>query len=496
MTRSPLNRLRSAYRRVVATGDATQAATERLEATVGDLRGQVDRLTHDVDRLTHRLYESAGIVDDIRAVTGTRPLAAADDLAWQRAQIVDAVNYSVRRRPLPPGRTRVLFLVHHIEAWDSLDSVVRALGEAPDFDVVVASIPRKFRGAAGFSDEDLVHRGLDARGIPHLRITQESDDDRLALVRALTPDVIFRQSQWDDDVPAAFSTRNLSFARLCLVSYEMIGFIHNQETDTISNTALDSYYHRAAWRVFSASPLSKAIAARDGARAGEQFVVTGHPKADRLRTAPPAWPVARGDGDEPRARIVWSAHHSITDEWISFGMAHLVAKDMLEWARSSPDLDFVLMPHPALRPFIDDPSSPVTPAEADEFVAQWSALPNTTIFCGGDYAPVFAASDVMIVDGVSFLVEYQFQGKPLIFLERQDHAALNEIGDIIRTGTHPVPDITQARIVVEQHLAGQLDSLADQQRDNMERIFGAEPAATRIVAELRAAVAEERSTVG
>ena len=460
MTRSPIVRARNLARRLRA-----------LPGTVMDIQTQTSELRGAQTELANRAEHAHAV---------------------RHAALLDAANYAVRRQPLTRERTRVLFLVHHIEAWDSLDGVVRALREAPDFDVLVASIPRHFRGSDGFGDEDLVHEGLVERGVPHLRMRQKSDPDRLAVVRALSPDVIFRQSQWDADVPQAYSTRNLGFARLCFISYEMIGFIKNLPMDDIDNTAIDTRYHRAAWRVFCSSPLVKEIASRDGALGGEQFIVTGHPKADRLRSAEPLWPIQHHDGSEPRARVVWSAHHSLTDAWISFGMAHLVANGMLEWAKSTPDIDFVLMPHPALRPFINDPSSPVTPEQADAFVEEWCALPNATIFRSGDYAPVLAASDALIVDGVSLLVEYQFQGKPLIFLERQGHREFNEIGKIVMTGVHPVPDLETARKIVERSLSGGPDPLANQQHSNMERLFGTAPAVPQVVEALRSAVAQDR----
>ena len=443
-------------------------------------------------RTSHRLFEVGGVVDDVRAIVGdTLPhLGRLDD--ERHGRLLDAVNYSTRRQPLTRERTRVLFLVHHIEAWDSLDALVRALDEAPDFDVVVASIPRRFRGSDGPVDEELIHAGLSERGVRHLRITQESDEDRLNLVRSLTPDIIFRQSQWDDDVPEAFSTRNLAFARLCLVPYETMSIIENPPIEGVGNTAIDNHFHRTAWRVFCANNLVKEAAARDGARGGEQFVVTGHPKADRLRSAAPRWPITHETGSAPRARVIWSAHHSINDEWTGFGLAHLVADDMLAWAESIPDVDFVLMPHPALRPFINDPASPITPEQADRFVEQWTALPNAAVFANGDYAPVLAASDVMIVDGLSMLVEYQFQSKPLIFLERPGHRPFNAIGEIAISGTHAVTSVLEARAIVDAFLGGQVDSLAHQQRLNTEQLFGTDTAVERIVAELRAAIKQDR----
>ncbi|MHB1288914.1 hypothetical protein [Georgenia sp.] len=386
----------------------------------------------------------------------------------------------------------MLFLVHHVEAWDSTDGLVRALREDDDFDVVVASIPRHFRGADGFGDEEGVHEGLDARGIPHIRITLTEDRDRLNLVRAIDPDLIFRQSQWDADIPEAFSTSNLSFARLCLVPYETMNIIENFAVAGVVNTAVDTPYHRAAWVVFCTGDLNRRVAERDNVRGGAQFVVAGHPKADRLRNVEPAWPIPHS-GTVPRAKVVWSAHHSIVDDWSNFGMLHLIADDMLTWAASATDVDFVFMVHPALPPLINDAASPITPDRAQELLAAWNALPNTAVFTGGDYAPVLAASDLMIVDGLSMLVEYQFMNKPLIHLSRPGHRDFNEVGQIVMTGAHSVVDVDEARRLAEGFFDGAPDPLAQAQRRNIARLFGDEPSVPRIVSTLRRLVADERS---
>jgi len=442
--------------------------------------------------MLHRLREVARDVAETRSVSH-EVRDTQHHLAHQRhletMAVLDAVNYSVRHQPLTGSRTTVLFLVHHIEAWDSLDSLVRELMQAPDFEVVVASIPRHFRGADGFVDEDLVHEGLVRRGVPHLRLAHGDDADRLAVVRALGPDVIFRQSQWDADVPAAYSTRNLAFARLCLVPYETIGLIENVPLHGVDDTAVDERYHRTAWRVFCAGPHARDVAARHGSLGGQQFVATGHPKADRLRTVTPAWPLLRPGGDVPRLKIAWSAHHTVSEGWTNFGMAHLVIDDMLAWARSAPDVDFVFMPHPALPPFVRDEASLLSPERYDAFLSDWSELPNTTIHDDGDYAPVLAASDVMLTDGLSMLVEYQFTGKPLIFLERPDHRPFNEAGRLLLSGVQAVPDVDAARSVISSLTDERRADVARRQRENIEALFEEGPAAPRIVAELRAAVA-------
>lgn len=404
---------------------------------------------------------------------------------------LDAANHAARRAPLTRRRTRVLFLVHHIEAWDSLDGLVRAMRGEPDFEVVVASIPRRFRGDAGMTSEGRVHEELTARGVEHIRFTMPDDAARLRLVRSIDPDIIFRQSQWDADIPEAFSTSNLGFARLCLVPYETMNIVENLPLEETANSAVDLSFHRAAWMVF-VTDIMKEMADRDGVRGGTQFVAVGHPKADRLRSVTPAWPIEHDDG-ERRGRVVWSAHHTIGRGWTDFGIAHLVAEDMLAWARERPDVDFVLAVHPALPPYLRSPECPVSIEEARRFLTRWQALPNAAYFSGSDYAPILKASDLMIVDGLSMLVEYQFMEKPLIHLKRAGHRPFNEVGQLVMSGAHSAPDLATARALAEGFLEGRTDPLAAAQRNNVRRLFGEEKAAPRILAALRGAIAAERS---
>ncbi|KAE8765249.1 hypothetical protein [Georgenia thermotolerans] len=453
----------------------------------GELEREVAAVRGSVGDLHHAVSEVRGSVEGL-IQQHSAALEARLDAGIRRVN--DSANYAARRAPLTRRRIRVLFLVHHIEAWDSSDALVRALREEADFEVVVASIPRRFRGMAELGQEEAVHAGLEERGVAHIRITLADDRDRLSLVRAVDPDIIFRQSQWDADVPEAFSTENLRFARLCLVPYETINIVQNMPMDGVTNSAVDTEFHRAAWMVFCASELNRQVAERDGMRGGAQFVVTGHPKADHLRSVEPRWPIVH-EGRRPRARVVWSAHHTILDDWTNFGVFHLVADDMLEWARSAPDVDFVFMQHPALPPVLNDPASPLTPDQAAEFRAAWDALPNTAVLAGGDYGPVLAASDLMIVDGLSMLVEYQFMGKPLIHIERPGHRPFNEIGEIVMRGAHTVPGVASARRLAEDFFDGAPDPLEQVQRETITRLFGDEPSVSRIVAALRDALVSE-----
>ena len=448
--------------------------------------GALLRRLHVLPRRTDVLADDvAALRSRLDAITATVEASGP-----RFTELRDSIHLVARRTALRRRPTRVLFLVHVLGAWDSYHALVEAMAQSDDFEPVVASIPRRFRGSDGLYGEEHVHRGLADRGVAHLRFSAGHLPDALPLVKAIEPDVIFRQSQWDADVPDEFGTARLGFARTCMVPYETMNIVVNVADAATSNTAIDSAYHRVAWLVFCTNDLMLDAAVRDGVRDGTQFRVVGHPKADHLRTARPRWPL---DGPAPGGRVVWSAHHTIGRGWTDFGAFHLVRDEMLEWARRRFDVQFVFMPHPALPPFPDSDASPISRAEFDGWEGAWRALPNTAVLAETDYGPTLAASDVMVTDGLSMLVEYQLFGRPVVFFEREGHRPFNAIGERVVAGVHTVHTIDDARETAEKFLGGEPDPLRARQEQNVRELFGSGDSVAQILDVLRTEIARERA---
>lgn len=404
------------------------------------------------------------------------------------AEVRDSLHLAVRATAFRRRRARVLFLVHLIEAWDSSQELYELMAAADDFEPVVASIPRHFPGDATSTFETEVHRALSERGVPHLRLAASEPGDTLRLVKAIEPDIIFRQSQWDADIADELGAHRISFARTCLVPYETMNIVQNVPDAHTSNSAVDSAFHRDAWAVFCANDIMASMASADGARGGQQFHVTGHPKADMLRNVHPRWPV---DSDGRRHRIAWSAHHSIATGWSDFGMFPSLAEPMLAWATDARDTEFVFLAHPALQPFSASPNSPLSRADYDAWLDRWRSLPNTAVGRPGEYPATLAASDLLITDGLSMLVEFQLFERPLIFVERREHRPFNEIGELVRRGVHGVTSVKDVRELAEKLLANGSDPLQPIQQANVSKLFGPPGAAERILTVLRTLIAEE-----
>jgi CDP-glycerol glycerophosphotransferase (TagB/SpsB family) len=166
---------------------------------------------------------------------------------------------------------------------------------------------------------------------------------------------------------------------------------------------------------------------------------------------------------------------------------------MLDWVMKNQHwLEVVLKPHPML--FESMAHGKMPPVEFEAFLNAWVAQANTSIVLGGDYGPLFAASDLMITDGVTFLVEYQLFDKPLIWIDSEQHVGFNEMGELACHCLYRATSVREVSRLVDFVLSEQQDPLAEARREvsNVFRPFPGE-SAERVVATIHEKLLEEAS---
>ena len=333
---------------------------------------------------------------------------------------------------------KVVFLVHNIATWDCLHDVYTEMVRDPDFEPLVVSIPRHFPGVEAFGHEEETFQALRAVGIEPLRFNDPDSFKDLEHLKALAPDIIFRQSHWEGDVPPAFRTKQISFARLCYVPYGIMGMVSDKNCKHHK-----SGFHEACWKIFLANKVEYVEVAKGRSQGKVGCHIVGHPSIEAVLRAQPSWPIENPAGQR-NYRVIWAAHHSIWGTWLRYGTFPYVHKSMLAWATASQDIDFVFRPHPALLSMLEPLKISTSQLEIDAFFEAWNALPNTYVSHEEVYASLFAASDLLITDGIGFLLEYQLCRKPILFFARQDREPLMPGADIIERGVHMVGNVQQA----------------------------------------------------
>jgi hypothetical protein len=330
------------------------------------------------------------------------------------------------------SRIRCLFLIHHPTAWSAIREVVDVMRHSQDFEPVVMSLPHRFPMLNTMGGEQEVHAMLQAQGYPHVRIRDDAQHLALDHVKAIAPAVVFRQAPWDHDLPGCLSADRLSFTRLCYVPY---GYM----TARIEPQQFDQQLHRLAWRIFCPDEAHRQMSAQHNLYGGINCRVTGYPKFDHLARhagTSGSWPLAGIAGQPQPYRLIWAPHFTFQGDWLKFGVFDQIAADMVALARAHPSaLQIVMRPHPALREaMLAAPSG----SHLSNFLTAWMACGNTALSTEQEYADLFAASDAMLTDGLSFFSEYQLFDKPLVFFERDDHMGFNAAGQELLPGMYRV----------------------------------------------------------
>ncbi len=400
--------------------------------------------------------------------------------------------------PVPPGRRiRCVFLVQHPASWNIYATVFEAMRKADDFDPLVVTI--KHNDNRSDAKEE-AHEELEKMAVPHIRFKMDDSYEGLEIIKAFAPDIIFRQTPYDELYSPGYRTYDLSFARLCYISYSfaMPRKLEESDIDLPSGHAApyhsDLHYHRMCWRIFCESDIHLSMYAQSGIRRGTNLVHAGYPKFDNIlavaHNEPPFWPIH--NSDRKRFRIIWAPHHSTAHKGPCFGVFPDVYKDFVTWMQERPDIEFVFRPHPlAYTMFVQNGG--ITQDEFDAFLLTLETLPNAARYDGAHYERLFAASDAMITDGVGFLAEYQILEKPILYMDSQRHAGFNDAGNLVLESANRVTNVAEARALCERLQKGEPDPMRQKQKEVLAKIFPYPGrSAERILSALRAGLAEER----
>ncbi|WP_165644823.1 CDP-glycerol glycerophosphotransferase family protein, partial [Oharaeibacter diazotrophicus] len=461
-------------------GGAKTAAATPAASAGGPSQAQLDRLQA---KLVERVDQRAEQLLDAQMKIAEGTSKALQQLAVQVRATRQVAAFGARGRTR--RRWRVVFLVHFVEAWEALVGVHRSMLGDPDFDVIVATLPRWRRDRRAFEYEDAISAVLTEQGIDHIRLGGEGEQG-IEVLRALAPDVVFRQSPWDSDIPPQFAASELGFTRICYVPY--VYYSANFDPQQY-----DQPLHRLAWRYFSANADDLAQYSKVNLLRGRNAVLTGYPKFDAILdlaagVGDEAWPIRRPGRS---MRVIYAPHLSIGGQGLGFGNFPEVYRDVFRLARENQDVEFVFKPHPTLLD-VCVASKLMSEGDVRWFEENWAKLPNTATVTSNQYARLFAASDALISEGISFFSEYTLFDKPLIFHENRTNKGLNAAGAFLYDGLYRVKSFPAAVAKLREVLAPGGDTLAPARAANIRRLrpFPGE-AARNVVEAVRAGLAEE-----
>jgi hypothetical protein len=330
----------------------------------------------------------------------------------------------------------VVFVAQWIETFEIVAPVVRALREAGwKTTIVVTPVPCRSSNGLGYDLEYAarVWEWLFSNGFaPEPLLKPDSESARL---RDLRPAAVFLPTQY-----VGQRHQSLSPARLGLpVHYVNYGINIEPAVCDPAVSKSDVRFELPFFRECDAIYAENDYCADQYAQAGvkrSRIIKTGHPSLDH-------WNVDRGRADIPTVLWCpwWSTRWDGRDKNIVGYSTFLPSyQTVLEEAARRPYMRFIIRAHPLLWNELRSEGL-WTKQEEMRFFTSAAELENVTVdgnaAATGSY-PVytnhleqFEQAWAMVTDGVSFLAEFGYTGKPLLLTQAKGNPGWNPVGQAI-----------------------------------------------------------------
>ncbi len=335
------------------------------------------------------------------------------------ADIRDKLEHYNLHRVATKKRIKVAFVLYSTSMW-SCEHLYKLFEENPRFDPYL--IISRYTLDANRRTFPTFQKSLDSiRNSGYRVITIDEDTPKKKCYEAMgSPDIVFYLTPYSVLYPIGQNEIYMPSKVLCVYIPYSYMLIEAEEKYDCPGMVL-------SWRHFSDSNLYRQMLLNYSCDYSRNTFFVGYPKMDvyyepESKTRAEIWKLPYGD---KMKCIIYAPHHSLpgsetcTARFATFDKNY---REILEYARShQKTTSWIVKPHPNLKMTVLETGLFKNEDEYIEYLQEWEALPNARVVEEATYYDIFKTSDAMICDSVSFLAEYQFTGKPLLLLTREDN---------------------------------------------------------------------------
>lgn len=334
---------------------------------------------------------------------------------------------------------KIIFLLQNSYSWNSISSLYDAAKCKDNFETLIITMPYIFNASQDDENklytEDLeIDNFLKSKNIPFISLGVLNKKDRINELKNIVSDKDMIILSIMDEHRFQYSL-NLSIEDISkLFKIVYVPYYGATQVNDVELHTRTSYYLNF-WKIIADNNQYVSMLKEKGVNENK-IINIGHPKIETLfnnRTNKGIWPLSNSKN---KFKIIWAPHWSIIDlennSWkntLLFGTFLNNYNEFYNFAKNNKDtIQIVFRPHPQLKHwlYVNKKFNIFK-----EFYNKWSKLENVYTEFTGSYINSFAASDLLITDGISFLIEYPIAtNKPVIFIDSQKHAPFNKLGKL------------------------------------------------------------------
>ncbi len=324
---------------------------------------------------------------------------------YHRAPVIQRRRVQMVQRR---GYARVVFLAMNVPMWKYQRLYQAMLGHPLFRPTIVLSPSVAYVHAQQQADMKALRDYFDARDTTYIDWDPAAPCD---IGGELDPDIIFYPQPYEHLLVPQHDCTSHYDRLLCFYPYSFM-------TGSGSLT-YNLHFHNMAWRLYYPNSIIASTAQATAHNHGCNVRVVGHPVADEFAQWHGSDPwCAIADG-RPRRRIIWAPHFAFTPQFGQTARSNFLwmAHFMLDLAQRYQEfIQVAFKPHPRL--LTELYAHPEWGKQrTDDYYRLWSTMPNTQLELG-QYVDLFMTSDAMIHDCASFVIEYLYTHKPVMFVSR------------------------------------------------------------------------------
>ncbi len=349
-------------------------------------------------------------------------------------------------------KINVVFLVIHDSVW-KYEMVYKLFKDDKRFNVKVAIIPLVRFGIAQF---ETYTQSLDYFASNGYEVIETFDGNTKTWIDVETvfdPDIVFftnpHKLTFDKYYIDAFK-----YKLTCYVPYAFV-VIHS----------IEMHYNQAIffklWKYFLETPSHLDYAKKYMPGQTKHLMVTGYPSLDRIFQDDYKPKQVWKELKEETFKIIWAPHHTISGQGSGLDYSSFMAYSeyFIQLLQARSDLQIVFKPHPLLKEKLYKDKS-WGQEKTDSYYQKWDMLENGQLEVG-PYIDLFYESDAMIMDSASFLAEYQYFNKPMLFTTIDDDVIgrFNSFGQTIFDIVYKGKDTSDIRNFIDDVVVKGKDTL-------------------------------------
>ncbi len=310
-------------------------------------------------------------------------------------------------------KIKVVFLAIHKSVW-KVDPVFKKMMDDSYFEPLILVCPYTAYGEERmWGDMKDTYEYFEDKGYPLLS-SYNKDEDRWISLEEIKPDIVFFTNPHDLTRKEYYKDAYMNYLS-CYVPYH-----HEVGSFGDNDSQHNQLFHNMIWNIFSAHQDSYILAKSVALNKASNISVTGFPAMENLikmkvnKNFKDVWKTK-----DERKRVIWSPHHLINEEVNQSNFLEYADffKEIAEKYESK--VVWAFKPHPILKSKLY--LHPEWGKErTDEYYQFWQNSKFTQLELG-EYEELFLSSDSMIHDCGSFLAEYIYVEKPVMYLLNNKH---------------------------------------------------------------------------